>query len=174
MSKELNMLRPFFGDPLREFNVREVARLLKINPTTASNKLKGLKEKGLLKHRKERNLDLYRADMESSAYKDLKIYYTIRKMRESGLIDALNEFYVKPTIIIFGSASKGLDTATSDIDVVIVSEKRSEFPSEKEFSRKVGRQLQFFTVRHLRELKNGHLINSVLNGIVVEGELEWT
>ena len=52
MFEELNMLKPFFEYPDREFNVREVARILKIAPATASNKLKLFGNKGLLKERK--------------------------------------------------------------------------------------------------------------------------
>jgi len=123
MFKELNILKLFFEEPGREFNVREVARLAKTAPATASAKLKEFEKNSILKHRKERMLGLYKADLESASYRDLKVYYSIRKIRESGLIESFNEFYIKPTIILFGSCSKGIDTETSDMDIVIISEK---------------------------------------------------
>ncbi len=41
------------------------------------------------------------------------------------------------------------------------------------FEKKLRRKLQLFPIRELNDLRNNHLINSVLNGIVIQGELEW-
>ncbi len=99
-----------------------MARLIKLSPATVSKRLKELTKKGFLKYRRERLLDLYKANLDSDEYLDLKVYYNIRLLKESGLIEAINKFYLKPTIILFGSASKGLDVEDSDIDLVIISE----------------------------------------------------
>lgn len=171
--KELNISKIFFEEPTREFNVREVARILKISPTTASKELKILANQGLLKERKERLYSLYRANLESDFYKDLKTFYNIRKIKDSGLIDALNKFYLKPTIILFGSASFGLDTKTSDFDLLVISEKRKEFPELKKFEKKLDRKIQLFVVKDIKELRNKHLINNILNGVVLQGRVKW-
>lgn len=173
MFKEIKILKLFFEEPIREFNVREVARLAKTAPATASSRLKEFAKQSILKHRKERMLDLYRADLESASYRDIKVYYNIRKLRESGLIESLDEFYLKPAIILFGSCSKGIDTETSDMDMVIISEKTKEFPSREEYGKKLKKELQLFAVKSLKDLKNEHLISNVLNGIVLEGEIVW-
>src|SRR3989344_658309 len=174
MFKELNILKLFFEEPGREFNVREVARLAKTAPATASAKLKEFEKNSILKHRKERMLGLYKAALESASYRDLKVYYSIRKIRESGLIESFNEFYIKPTIILFGSCSKGIDTETSDMDIVIISEKTKEFPGRGEYGKKLNREIKIFAVKSLKELRNEHLVSNVLNGIVLEGEMIWT
>jgi len=173
MFKELNILKPFFEAPARRFNVREVARILGITPATASKKLKELAKMRILEYKKERILDLYKANLDSEEYRDLKLYYTIRLMKESGLVGALNKFYLKPSIVLFGSAASGTDTETSDIDIVIISEKTDRFPQEKDFERKLKRKLQMFAVSEIKDLKNPHLINNVLNGIVIQGEIKW-
>jgi len=173
MFKELNILRLFFEEPNREFNVREIARILKIAPATASSQLKELAKEGLLKEKKERNLIIYKANLDDDRYKDLKIYFVIRKIKDSGLIEELNKFYMKPTIVLFGSASFGLDTEDSDIDLVILSEKTKEFLKKEEHEKIIKRRLQLFVIKNIKELKNDHLINNVLNGIVIQGELKW-
>lgn len=170
---DIDILRIFFEEPSKEFNVREVARILKISPATASKELKELAKKNYLKERKERIFILYKANLESDDYRDLKLYYNIRKLRESGLIDALNRFYLKPTIVLFGSAIHGLDTETSDFDLLIISEKTKEFPDIKKFEKKINRKLQLLVVKNVKELKNEHLINNVLNGIVMQGKIKW-
>ena len=173
MFKELNTIKLFFEEPIREFNVREVARILKISPATASKELKKFSEVGLVKERKERVLKLYKANLESDLYRDLKVFYNIRKIKDSGFLDALNKFYLKPTIILFGSSSLGMDTETSDFDLLVISEKTKKIPNLEIFENKLNRKIQLFVVKNIRELRNKHLINNVLNGIVIQGEIEW-
>ena len=174
MFKELNILKPFLEEPNREFNVREIARILKIAPATASKELKKFQKEGILKGRKERMLNLYKTDIENDSYKDLKVYCNIRKIKGSGLIESLNSFYLKPAIILFGSAASGLDTETSDIDLAVISEKTKEFPERKHFEKKLKRNLQLFITKDIKHLNNPHLINNILNGIVIQGSIKWT
>lgn len=169
MFKELNILKLFFEEPAREFNVREIARILKISPATASKKLKKLNVHSFLKFRKERILDLYKANFDSEEYKDLKIYYTIRKLKTSNFINEINKFYLFPTIILFGSCSKGEDIESSDIDLVIISEKTKIFPELKKFEKIFKKEIQIFNIRKISEIPNKHLINNILNGITIQG-----
>ncbi len=173
MFKILNILRLFFEEPNCEFNVREVARISKIAPATASKNLKKLNELHILQTRQERTLKLYKANIESDSYRDLKVYYSIRKIKTCGLIAELNKTYLKPTIILFGSTADGLDTETSDFDFVIISETTKEFPKLKKFEQLLGRKLQIFAVTDLKEIKNKHLINNILNGLVLQGAIKW-
>jgi len=147
MFKEMNVLKLFFESPGREFNVREVARISKITPATASKRLKELKGKGILRHRKERILDLYKADLESDEYRDLKVYYTIRKIKQSGFIETLNQLYLKPTIVLFGSASTGFDTETSDIDLLVLTETKKRCKASKNTKRKSTGRYSFSSTR---------------------------
>src|SRR3989338_5217170 len=160
MFKELNILQHFFENPTKEFGVREIARLIRITPATASTKLQQLKKEHILASRKERQLVLYKADLESDSYRDLKTFTTIRLLKTIGVIDHINKFYLKPTIVLFGSASKGLDTHTSDIDIVVVSEKKDVLSDLKIYEKKLKRKIELFPVRTLKDLKNEHLINN--------------
>ena len=174
MFKKLNTLKVFFEKPTTEFNVRELARILKIAPATASKELKNFVKQGLLKERKERILNLYKANLENSLYADLKVFYNLRRIKDSGLIDSLNKFYLKPTIVLYGSFASGLDTETSDIDLLIISENIKQFPEQGKFEKKLKHPIHIFPVKHIRDLKNEHLINNVLNGITIQGKLKWT
>ncbi|MEK6873429.1 MAG: ArsR family transcriptional regulator [Nanoarchaeota archaeon] len=173
MFKELNILRLFFEDSNREFNVREVARILKLSPASVSSKLKDFAKKGILLENKERNYILYKANLDNELYRNLKVFYNIKKIRESRLIDKLNEFYLKPTIVLYGSFSKGLDVNESDIDLVVISENNKDFPYLKEFENKLKREIHIFSVKNLKNLRNEHLVDSVINGIVLQGILKW-
>lgn len=173
MFKELNVMSIFFESPKKEFSVRDVARVSGITPATASKQLKLFLGQGILKHRKLKVSDLYSANIDNEYYRDIKIFYNIRKLKESGIIDSMDRFYAKPAIVLFGSAANGMDTETSDIDLLVVSEKTAEFPESDQFKKKLGRELHIFPVRKIQDLKNMHLINNILNGIVIRGEIEW-
>jgi len=173
MFKEINILKVFFENPTKEFGVRELARIVNLAPATASKELKRFSKNKLLKKRKERRTNLYSANIEEDAYRDIKVYYNVRKIRDSGLIDKLNEFYLKPSVVMFGSAAHGMDTETSDFDILIISERKNDFPELEKFERKLNRKIQIFRVAKIKDLKNEHLINSVLNGIILQGEIKW-
>jgi predicted nucleotidyltransferase len=171
MFNEFNTLKLFFDEPNREFNVREVARLLKVSPPTVSTRLKGFAKVGVLKYRKERMLDLYKANLDSEDYINLKVFYLVKGLKDVGLMDYLNKVYLKPVIVLFGSGADGLDTEMSDVDLLIVSEKTKVVDCKK-FERKLKRKVHLVVVENLKKLKNEHLLNNVLNGVRVQGRLE--
>lgn len=169
----MDTLKLFFEEPTREFNVREVARIERIAPATASKKLSQLSKEGVVLERRERNLKLFKSNLESDLYRDMKVFYNIRKIRDSGLMEKLNVKYAKPAVVLFGSAASGMDTETSDFDLLVLSE--NDKPSDlSAFEKRLGRKVQAFFVKDARELKNKHLINNVLNGIALQGEVKWT
>jgi predicted nucleotidyltransferase len=172
MFKEFDTLALFFDEPTREFNVREVGRLLRIAPASASKRLKEFARRSILKERKERQLLLYRADIDSSYYRDLKVFFNIRRLKDSRFLEAVNDHYLKPTVILFGSYATGYDIENSDIDLVIISEKVDQM-DVKTYSRKLKRTVQLLPVKRLEDLKNPNLMNNVLNGIKLQGMVKW-
>ncbi len=60
MDKEL--MEIFFNEPKKKFNTREIARILSISPTTATNLLKNLVIKKVIFGTAERNMNLYKAN----------------------------------------------------------------------------------------------------------------
>tara|TARA_Y100000310_G_scaffold144893_3_gene144226 strand:- start:41766 stop:42359 length:594 start_codon:yes stop_codon:yes gene_type:complete len=173
MFKELNILQHFFKEPIRQFNVRELARILKQAPATVSKELKALAKKGILQQEKERRFHLYKANIDSEYYKDLKVYYTIRQIKETGLLEALNKFYWHPDITLFGSAARGMDTETSDIDLLLITDKTEYCHELKQFEKKLHREIQIFPVKHVKSIGNKHLVSNMMDGIPIQGQIEW-
>ena len=73
-----SFLKHFYEEPNRWFHVREMARLRKLNPSTASKYLNQLNKERLLTKREELDHVLFKADTESNSFKDAKIYYNIK------------------------------------------------------------------------------------------------
>ena len=177
MSKKIdNIMELFIHDSYRKFNVREAARLAKSSPTTASNHLANAAKRGLLKKEKSRNLILFSADLESQSFRDMKIYSNVKKIRDSGIVELIeNEVNFPEALVLFGSYAKGENKKDSDIDLFILSESKNKLDLEK-FENILGAEIQIFL--HSRKefenmkIKNKELINNIINGIKLRGFLE--
>jgi predicted nucleotidyltransferase len=170
MLKEINNLKPFFEDITKETAVREYARLLRISPPAASKTLKSYAKQGMLKSRKERRALLFKANTESRMFKDLMILYNKIKLESSGLPDELEKKFNYPTIILFGSFAKAEDIPESDIDLCIISMEKKQINLEK-FEKELKHKIQIFNFTSFSEIKNKELLNNILNGIILRGEI---
>lgn len=168
-----SILEYFIKEPEREFHIRELAKLTKKSPTTASKYLNKLKKEGMLISRKKLNHLLFKANNESVSFKDIKLAYNIKKLRESGLISHLNEQFNNPeAIVLFGSFSKAENTSQSDIDILVISPLKKETNLTK-FEKILNHKIQLFLhsnseIEKMKE-KNKELLNNWVNGIVILG-----
>src|SRR3989338_856899 len=159
------ILEKFIEEPEREFHVREVARAVKVSPATASQYLKKLAKAGLLTSKLERNHRLYRANAESSNYRDTKIHYNISRIKGSGLVDYLKiELNHPKAIILFGSFRKGDNVPESDIDIFVVAAVKKKL-NLSGFEKKLGHPIQLFVYSQSElekmKLKNRELLNNI-------------
>lgn len=172
---ELNNLKLFFEQPEREFHLRELARILKKNPVTVQKHLEPFVKQGVISRRNERNLELYSSNTEDFYYKQCKISYNKFKLIDSKLPDELKNRYNMPTIVMFGSYSKGEDNENSDVDICVLSEIKSNINLSK-YEKKLNRSIQLhkFNKKEWNSLKSNNpgLVNSIINGIVLHGFLE--
>lgn len=177
MSKILDRIRNLFlEDSYREYNLREVARLAKLNPMTASKYLDMLVKNGIVKKNPERNYILFSADTESVSFRDMKKYYNVKKIRSSGLVDFLEKELSYPEVIIlFGSFMKSENNAKSDVDIFVLSESKKKLDLSK-LESKLGAEIQLFmhSRKEFEAMKrdNKELLNNILNGMSLSGFLE--
>ena len=62
---------------------------------------------------------VYYANRDNNYFKFLKRLNIMRRIKESGFLDYLDETCMPDVIILFGSASKGEDVKGSDIDLYL-------------------------------------------------------
>ena len=169
MFKELNELKEFLEKPNKKIHVRGYAKCIKVTPATASKILKIFAEKNILEREEIQNIHFYKLK-NNQLTRDLKIFYNIQKIRQ--IIPQLNEFFGKPTIVLFGSTSKGEDVEESDIDIYIKSE-ITKTQNTQELEKIIGKTLQLFIYKKITAIPNKHLQHNILNGIVLQGEITW-
>jgi predicted nucleotidyltransferase len=72
-------------------------------------------------------------------------------------------------IVLFGSAAKGEDTASSDIDIFLKAKDAKK--SLTAYEKKLGRKIHLFCSEDFRKLKE-EFKNSILNGIKMYGYIK--
>ncbi|KHO53361.1 MAG: hypothetical protein QT09_C0014G0052 [archaeon GW2011_AR18] len=175
MDKELLILQYFFEDPLGEYHIREIARLAKINHMTARKYLNNLVKDGLLEKKDTKLYETYIANTKNKKFINNKLYYNLDKLRESGIIEELEEYYDYPTIILFGSYATATNTKNSDIDIFILTNIQKEFNKEK-YEKILKRKISIHRLTEKEfnnmKIKNPELVNNIINGITLAGKLE--
>jgi predicted nucleotidyltransferase len=133
-----------------------------------------LEKEGFIELVYEGNFSFYKLIV-SRKMLNLKLYYNLEKIRESGLIEDLEKFYDFPVIILFGSYVSARDDILSDLDLCLISNVEKVFSFEK-YEKIIRRKVELhkFTKSSWSKAKklNPHLVNSICNGLVLSGELE--
>ena len=170
-----NILKIFFDEPQREFHLREIARITKISSSTAKKYLDELEKEGTIISKKERNLRIFTANLESRKFKQLKINYNILELIDSKILEYLEEELNFPIVVLFGSWAHGENGKKSDVDLFILTGSKKKINLSK-FEKKIGAEIHPFIdsydeFKSLKQ-KNKELINSIINGIVLSGFLK--
>jgi len=172
--KELGILKPFFDNPERGFQIRELSKVIRINHTTTRQYLNKLMKQGYLVVKKEGIYPAYYSNI-SKKYLNLKLFYNLENIRISGLIEFLEKEFDYPVIVLFGSYSKAQDCLNSDLDICIISDIKKEINLGK-YEKEIGKRIQIHLISNdmLKKMKskNPYLLNNICNGRVLSGELE--
>ena len=169
-SNKDKILELFFNKPTYGFSLRELERFSKIGLPSVTNYVKILIQEGFVKSKKFKKYFLFYANRENKNFKIYKIFHNKKILYDSGLIDFLNIELSYPLIILFGSTSKGDDIESSDIDLFIGSPEKNI--NLIKFEKIIGKKIQIFMHKNIKSVKNNHLMNNILNGIIIEGFLE--
>ncbi len=171
MYDNLYVLQPFFSNPEKDFHIREVARILKLNPMTARKYLQDLAKEGLLTLVEAGVLHRYRANVANPLFHESKRYHNIRSVITSGLVDALRNHYSPPLIMLFGDYAEGNDTRETPIEIMVLTEDRTT-PQLESYQKSLGRRLRILLFSRAQltiELRNGRFANQLAQGRALHG-----
>lgn len=170
MLKIFNDLSTFFEDCYVQFTIREYARWRKISPPTASKWLNSYARQKLLLKTKGRNMLLFSANRTNQFFIKLSQLYWFSKLTEIGLLEFLNDEFVHPLIILFGSLAKAETTKNSDVDIAIITSVKSKPETHLHiFEKKLKRNIQLFIFPSLSKIPS-NLKPNILNGYVLSGK----
>ena len=156
----------------KSLNQREIARILKVSPTSIAKSLPILKKENLISIEKSKNMNLTLVELNRDNEKamELKRVENLKMIYESQIVNFLENNFPGCTIILFGSFSRGEDIFDSDIDIAIIGIKEKEVLLEK-FEKILERAINLNFYRNTREIHK-HLRENIFNGIVLRGGIE--
>ncbi len=159
------ILRLFFDYPTKHFQLREICRALKLGMPSVRNHIKKLEKAGFIKKEKKGTYGSY-VSMRNELFKVYKKFDILIRIHESGLVNFLADNFLPDAIILFGSASRGEDIESSDIDLLIIANERKV--NLKVFEKKLNRKITLHFEPTISEIPK-ELLNNIINGIVIYG-----
>lgn len=168
------VLKVFFENPNPEgagFQLREIGRITNLATTSVKRYLNELvNEKLVIKSRHRTHAyPVYLTNMDSEKFRFLKKIDTIMTLKDSGLIEYLDNKCMPDVIILFGSASRGEDTIESGIDLYLLCKERKL--DIQEFEKKTKRKISLLFSEDFNKLSS-ELKNNILNGTILKGYLK--
>ena len=163
------VLQEFFDQPRRNFHMREISRALHLGQPSVIKHLNTLLHENLIIKEKKGLYPTYKAHQENDYFKLLKKQNIILRITTSGIIDYINQKIQPNCIVLFGSAARGEDIETSDIDIFIQAQEKTL--SLEQYEKNLKRKINPFFESNLKHL-NKELLNNLINGQIINGYLK--
>jgi predicted nucleotidyltransferase len=149
--------------------MREISRKINLSQPSVINHLKVLEKEDFIIREKKGIYPTFRANRDNEIFKIYKKINIILKIKQTGLLDYIYDSCVPNSIILFGSASKGEDIESSDLDIFVESkEKKIDL---KKFDKLFNREISLFFEENFSKLSK-ELKNNILNGVVLKGYIK--
>lgn len=119
------VLSLLFGQPDRSFYVSEIVRHVRSGTGAVERELARLQRSGLVSVERIGNQKHYRANRESPIFEDLRslIIKTVAVAVAEPIRRSLQPYADKiKTAFVYGSVAKGTDTASSDVDLMVIGD----------------------------------------------------
>lgn len=169
------VLKHFFDRPYEEIHLRELSRKTKVSVYTVKNVIDQLSKENIIEERRNGNMRYIKANMNNYFFQYLKIAFSLKKIIDSNITIYLKEnIPAVSSIIIYGSTAKGEDDSKSDLDILIIGQ-RKKIDITK-FENKLRRQINLLTLKwsewreHAKKDKAFYK-EIITNGIVLYGNL---
>ena len=118
----LRLLQMLLRDPMERYHGREIARRTGVSAGGANQMLRSFANLGLLSREKQGRMLFYRTKMDNPVVRQLKVLLTLFQLDD--LIKRTKPF--SDRIILFGSSAEGTDVKESDIDLLLLTNERSQ------------------------------------------------
>ena len=134
----MKILKTFLSDPVQQYHEREIARRAGVRSGAANKVLRLMAEEGVLDRQRMGRMVLYSLDLGSPTARQFKVLANVILLE--GLLSKLRPLTKR--VILFGSCSLGTDVRESDIDIMILADKRQGVTSEiAKFNSRAERQI---------------------------------
>ena len=174
--RDWKLLKIFLNNPDHPFYTKEISRNTGIGSGTVNNFLKNIHKDNILTKEIVGNVHLYNLNNESEIVKQIKILNTIINLKKINLIEEFikNDNSIL-SIILYGSHANGEYDSKSDIDLLILTNKKNQFSNTiQKLENKIKKIIspQIFTISDWQKIKEKDIIfyeSIIRNHIVLYG-----
>jgi predicted nucleotidyltransferase len=139
----MQLLEFFLENSLSEYHEREIVRRTSVSKGSAGKILKLLTSLGFLTREEKGRLAIYRLKQDEATVKQFKVLINVFTLKS--LSDTLKENSKR--VVLFGSCAQGLDTKDSDIDLLVITDKKDIVgKAVSDFNKKSQRRVAPITV----------------------------
>jgi predicted nucleotidyltransferase len=139
----MQVLEFFLENSLSEYHEREIVRRTGVSKGSAGKILKLLTSLGFLTREEKGRLAIYRLKQDEATVKQFKVLLNVFALKP--LSDTLKDNSKR--VVLFGSCAQGSDTKDSDIDLLVVTNKKDiAGKAISDFNKKSQRRVAPITV----------------------------
>lgn len=160
------VLRTVFTKPTYKFHIRELAELTSLNPNTVISIVDKSVKEGLLVKEKRKHLTEVYLNFENPKAVTAKRLFNLSEIYNSGIVEFLAGFYNPEAISAIGSYSKGEDIEKSDIDIVVISNKKETLDVEK-YEKRLSRKIHLLVLNYNK--MSDEFYTNLINGVILYG-----
>lgn len=178
------ILECFYRNRQKELYFSEILRETKLTQNTTLKHLKALQENNLVISTKKIGNTFYKINPKNYelfslfSYFDYKRFNALPLIRKRAITEFLDKLIVKPlTALIFGSTAKGTFRKESDIDILLIYNKKEKEDEKlkKDIEAVTGTKIQTFIIdfdyfkEQLLKQEDNVIINAIKTGFVIAG-----
>lgn len=160
-----------FNYPTTTFHVRKIADKTALSTTAVTRAIDELQMFKIVEVEKTEITKNVRSNIDTQEYRFYKKIFNLYRLERYGLIAELRDVFMPKTIVLFGSFARGEDIEKSDIDILIVTERRGNIEEIDVLEKMLNRKINIVILPSLEDSKD-EFKNAVANGIVLHGYLK--
>ena len=144
-----------FTHPDESFFVRQIAFILKEDPTNVSREMAKLEELGILRSKRNGNLKHFQTNQECPFFEELKGLVSKTPGVVGRIRDALDKVAGIELSFIYGSYAKGEEKSDSDVDLLIIGDVDMNLldSSPEKLEKMLGREINY-VLYSMKEFKS--------------------
>jgi len=133
----------------KAYSVRELAAAAKVSPSTAKEVLDQLYDLQILRRTVVGKTYQYELNLNNFLTRQIKVLINLYEIAKSGLVNELLKNKGIISIVLYGSAAKGIDDPKSDFDILVIADKKIKITGLRSL-RKLSREVSI-SVYSMRE-----------------------
>ena len=142
----MRIMQYFFDKTYEQIHLRELSRRTKTSIFSTKQIVDELVKENILLEKREGSQRYIKPNIENQFFRQLKIAFCIKKLKDSNILKYLEEkIPAISSITLYGSASQGKDDEKSDIDLLIIGQK-TKIDINK-YEKKIGREINILIMK---------------------------